>query len=570
MTIRLKVRGFRGVDRADIDIDPGSITLLAGQNHQGKSSVCQSLAAAVCNVPIPFYGAARPDKPVLTKTQAKGMVRGGMDKGYVELYDGEERQAQVMWPGCTVHSTEKYACSKVAAGLLNPLEFDDALRQKFFAGLLESDPVKEDIEAAFNDAKVTVENFHSRLEVDGWDVLHTTFKETGARLKGQWEAFSGSKYGSTKAADWKPEGWRDELENYSLENIGTELAVAQRNLEGALGALAVGEADIERLTKAAGVEAQEAGVVATCKDRIEFALNTRIKAADRLKGIEVPEEHACPSCGTLLDATRAAGGVLVLKLSELRKADIDRAREEKAAAVLAHANAEELVTAAQKALNEAVARLAAVQGSAVQLQAAKGKRGTQEAVDVARDYLRGVEADRERIKALLECRRIAGEVVTNQKIIDILAPDGLRRQKLVQKLAVFNRDHLAKLCALAEFQQVTVDESLSVLHGGRPYYLLSESEKYRVRAVLQTAVACVEGSPLVIFDGADILDSDGRNGLVVMLAGTIGANSTLQSAVVAMTIRAEEDAPDFAAAGLGRTYWLDAGIARELTHAEAA
>ena len=42
--LQAKVRGFRGCERADIEIDP--ISLLAGLNGAGKSSICQAIAAA--------------------------------------------------------------------------------------------------------------------------------------------------------------------------------------------------------------------------------------------------------------------------------------------------------------------------------------------------------------------------------------------------------------------------------------------------------------------------------------------------------------------------------------------
>lgn len=559
---RLKIRGFRGAERCDINLDAG-ITLLAGKNHQGKSSICQAIAAAVCNTAIPFYSSTNPSKPVLTKTQAKGIVRAGMDKASVELWDGEKMETQVLWPKGTIQSTERYACSKVAAGLINPMELEEGTRQRFFASLLDSDPGEDDINAALKDAGVMVENIHHQLSVQGWDVLHKSYAETGARLKGQWEAHAGGKYGSNKAADWRPDGWRSELDAVTLEGIGTIVSQAQDAVEKAVSALAVDSADIERLTSDAAKEKEALDKIHRAEPSRDMAKQDLEAATVAHKAIRVPSAVPCPACGVLLDiftpGSQKHADMRTLTESKTSAAQREEIHVSLTKAIQRLEKAEAALLLAQRPIDDAKIVYNAVKGAGARLEAVKARKGTQEAVDVARDYLRGVQADQARVRAVLETVRIGAEVASNQRIIDMLAPDGLRRQKLVQALAVFNQSQLAPLSAAASFPTVTVDEGLSVLYGGRPYYLLSESEKYRVRAVLQVAVAAIDQSPIVIMDGADILDSPGRNGLVQMLAGLDQLIS-----VVAMTITHEAEAPDFGAAGLGQTVWVDGGIARSL------
>ena len=95
-------------------------------------------------------------------------------------------------------------------------------------------------------------------------------------------------------------------------------------------------------------------------------------------------------------------------------------------------------------------------------------------------------------------------------------------------------------------------------YGGRPYGLLSESEGFRSRAVLAIACAKMDGSPVVILDGAEVLDRDGRNGLI----GAIKASGKM--ALLGMMFMASADVPDLAKAGLGESYWIENGVAKPL------
>jgi hypothetical protein len=553
----IKVRGFRGAERGDILIEP--IALLAGSNFQGKSSMCQAAAAVVTGQAIPFFRSTKPDKPMLTKSAAKQLVRGGMDKGSVTLADGEEVLAQVNWPSMQVTGNGEAQCSKIAAGLVNPLEMEDDDRQAFFSALLQSEPTDVDIEEAFKDAKIpdgTASEVRKSLAVNGWDVSHKGFKEDGAHLKGQWEAHAGTKFGASKAASWRPEGWRDNLEGVSLEQIGSQVSEAQRKVEAAIAALAVGDEQLQQLKVKA--EAEEHAAVAKEKASSKLAAlqedYNRAKAA--LSKIVVPQALACPHCG---GAVQLEGQKLVESMASAKQ--IAEAQEKYDVARSQMDDAKAAVEAADKAFTAAKAAWEAVRGSKDALLQADHRKGNQDAVDVARDFAAGMQKDKERISAVLACTKLAEQIAANQKVVDILAPEGLRRQKLAKALASFNKSVLAPLCAAADFPAVTVDEELDVLYGGRPYFLLSESEKYRVRSVLQLSIARKDGSPISIFDGADILDQTGRNGLFNMLASIDDMGF-----IVAMTVEKPDDVPNLADAGIGHTYWVQDGVARQVAN----
>ena len=564
LKITAKVRNFRGLERADFSIDP--ITLIAGLNGAGKSSLAQAVAAAVCSEPLPFFRASKPDKPILNKSESKHLVRGGTDEGLVEVWADDKLACTVTWPGLSVEGTGALRCSKYAAGLINPLELADNERQKFFAEILQSMPTMDDLRLQLMElvpglgdenggAHLTA--LIEKVTISGWDAVHATAKDTGSKLKGHWEAHSGENFGSKKAEGWLPKGWHSGISNLSLEEIGSRCTQAQEKWQQAAAQLAVDAATLTDLTAAAGGEAALYEAMQAAKEEHEAC--ARVVAGQKVKiaNCQLPQSLPCPHCGGLLEIRSDIGGFKV--------AEATMGQKERDAATLVLKKEQEALAdiqteqaAATKAYDEARAKYQAVAGSAERLKAAQAKKGTQETVDVALDYLNGLNKDKAMIEAAAQCTRLHALIQANQRIVDILAPDGLRRQKLVKALAKFNQKFLAALCQEAEYPAVTLDNDLEVLYGGRRHFLLSDSEKYRVKAVLQLAIALYDKSPLVIYDGADILDASGRNGLFQMM-GSVDINF-----LVCMTVADRKKVPDLAAAGMGASFWVSQGIAEPI------
>ena len=58
---------------------------------------------------------------------------------------------------------------------------------------------------------------------------------------------------------------------------------------------------------------------------------------------------------------------------------------------------------------------------------------------------------------------------------------------------------------------------MTLAYGGRPYPL-STYEQYRVRAVLQMAMARLDNSAMVVLDAADVLDGTTHSGLFALFS----------------------------------------------------
>jgi hypothetical protein len=165
-------------------------------------------------------------------------------------------------------------------------------------------------------------------------------------------------------------------------------------------------------------------------------------------------------------------------------------------------------------------------------------------------------------RGIQEAHITINQIAGNQKIIDALDETGVRKKKLAQCLEAFTSSYIEPLCVDFGIPAVAIDADINVKMGDTTYPMLSASEQFRVRTVLQLAIAMLEKSALVIIDGADILDKGGRGKLLTMLV-----NSKMP-ALICMTLNNPTQAPDLAKAGVGATYWIEGGICKPIASAE--
>lgn len=93
----------------------------------------------------------------------------------------------------------------------------------------------------------------------------------------------------------------------------------------------------------------------------------------------------------------------------------------------------------------------------------------------------------------------------------------------------------------------------------RPYALLSESEKWRVDAMIAEAIAHLSGVRLLVLDRFDVLDMKGREDLIYWLE-TLATGGAIETALIFGTLKALP-------AGLPETvqaFWIDSGVAGQM------
>lgn len=560
--MRVAVRNYRRVERADIDLS--RIALVAGQNGAGKTSLHQAVAAVLTRRTSPM-GIAKKDA-------AQMVLRGAQSGESRAIHDGGA--ASVSWPSCeaSAEGTAPPSATLFAAGLASILDLKPEDRAKALAGYVNAAPTVTDLYGAMNDAGYTddaVRKVWESIEAKGWDAIHSKAVENGASLKGQWEGVTGERWGAAKGEAWAPAGWTLDLASADVSSLQREVGEAKAALEGSIAKSAVSSAELDRLrADARGPDAETMGkmraAVAGQRETIDHfeAERAALPPAENDSGIP------CPSCGKHLVVDRAWKGETSLKLAEtVPEAVLKERRAARAALDGRCANLRDDLAKLQSGLTrleteERAAELAKAKLAEITTADTNSIATPAAEVEARRQALTQAEAALASVNAKLAAAKVHAGIAKNILLINILAPDGLRRNKLAAGLDAFNAG-LAKLSAAAGWPAVRLDETLDAHYGLEPFWNCSESQQMRVRVTLQVAMAQTDQSSAVLIDRADMLDQKGRNGLFGLL------KAAGLPALVLMTANNPDKVPPLARAGLGRSYWLQAGTLAEIGAAPA-
>lgn len=197
---RILVENFLGLKRIDIAFD--SITVIAGDNWSGKSSLQQALRLCLSGH--------------IERVDAKGdyhlLVREGAKKAQLQVNTDAAQITAVLWSTKAKNSSSAMVpvCQDpVVIALLNQHRFSEFMDREqrrelvFQVGSVVTD--KADIERRLTEAGVTaaiVEEIAPLLR-QGFDGAIDYAAEKLKQSRAEWKALTGEVYGSEKAKDWK-------------------------------------------------------------------------------------------------------------------------------------------------------------------------------------------------------------------------------------------------------------------------------------------------------------------------------------------------------------------------------
>lgn len=540
--MRVSVTNFRGIKRADIDLS--RIALIAGSNASGKSSMAQAVGAALTGEVVPLDG--------LRKSDAGMLVHSGAGKGSIVI-EADGGRIEVAYPRAQLKTEgTPPAASVYAVGRRSILDLSAKEAAAVLLDYLQALPTASEIHKAARSIGLDEQlatQLVERISDLGWDGAHAAAKETGARLKGQWEGVTGERYGSAKGESWLPEHWDTDLAGASEESLQAAVTQAREFLEAAIAATAVSDAEREHLrARAARQETVRQDICAeqATLDKLAREADQKREALRSLPRPSAEEKTVpCPHCEK---------PVVIRGTNIVKPTVADSEENRRRAEAIAQAEAAYNDVVARKGQSEA--RIASLKrdlvdaAQAAERLASLPEQGENVAdIEAAREGVAIAERRLAAFRARREASRLHAGICVNQQVVAMLAPDGLRLRKLREAIGAFNKC-LCGLSVSAGWGTVEVLDDLTITYDGKPSVLLSESERFRTRVVLQVAMAMLDGSAAVVVDAADILDRTGRNGLIRMLSGID------KPSLVCMTLMkdAVPAAPDMLDA-----YWLEGG-----------
>jgi hypothetical protein len=550
--MRFNIVNYRGIKRAEIEVH--TFTLIAGPNGVGKSAVAQAIGAVLSGEVMPYN---------LPKKSALSLVRRGEKQGMVSIENTQGSHATVTWPAATFVSDDGIpaSVSTIAVGIESPLTWPEKERIKFFSDFLGAFPDKGQLMKTLGDVLTATEIdiLWTHIEAGGWDAAHAHAKETGARFKGQWEQITGDRYGAKKAESYYPAAWSTDIEGHSAEDLSTSVHMAQEWFDAGITDQAVEKALDEKvladLKAKADLLAERGKTLETAGTKLgkfKTDYETAEKEYNDANRFLLQPGQACPHCKkplTIEDGQIIIGTVTqdqyneaIEKITSAKKR-ADALKEPYHSALAEVKEAERLFHESEEASGRLVAAPAPTSTPskpAADIEDARRRLAT------AKDNLQAFQAKR-------DADAVQTKITRNDTIVGVLAPEGLRAESIATALSVANVK-LEKFCDTAKWEPVLFADDCSLWYGETPYLLCSDSEKYRVRATVQTFIAQVQKADMMVFDGADILDQGGRNGLIRLVRG-----AGIPTAIC-MTMRREDyEEKVRAIQKIGNAYWLEDG-----------
>ncbi|MDN7790479.1 ATP-binding protein [Burkholderia contaminans] len=545
------VRNFLGVREADITLDK-PVALFGGANGAGKSSMEEAVRLALTG------DATR----VQLKKEYGALLNEGATGGQVTVASGD------------AHNTISLPGGKLARGLPDDARMSLVLDAQRFARLAPADrrtflydlmgvkvgheEMRQRLVARLGYDKALPAGGAERLQVitpllrAGFDAAQRDATERTKAARAAWKAVTGETYGSQKAAMWRPEPVEfDEAATIKLESeldaidgeigdVREQIGAAEASRTAAnTRASKISELRVvaEQYTKrAASLEHADAQV----QEFLPKVEALRAAAGAAPAGVEC----ACPACGALLRYLRgvltAAGPAAVdadavarlpdhekslamlQRAAANRRADLDAADEAAKQLKLLEAEQVDFVSTAE--IDEMRARLA-------ELNERSGKIAAD--IDAAheRQRLAAAAAD-----VTNKAQGHHADVTEWDRIAEALGPNGIPAELLNEALGPMN-EKLADLAEMSEWAHVHVNADMSIFAGGRPYGLLSESERWRADAHLAAAITLLSSLRLLVLDRADLLIAEERDRLLYWL-DDLAFTDQIDTALVFMSLKA--------------------------------
>ena len=542
--MKFTITNFHAIKFAEILIK--KITLLAGINEQGKTSILEAIASATTTNVLPF--------PELTKTQAGMVVHTGTDGAEVVL-QSETGEAIVRYPECKKSVTgSPIEISDYSAGLKSivDLKTKSGERGKALNELIKANPTLDDLKKELPD--MNLERLWQAISVQGWDAAHEQAQNVGRTLKAKWEAVTGTNFGEKIAAEWVPDAYSFALRSETTESLTAKITAAQCVIEGAILNTAISDEKIEGLRTVVatlpGLRADLKKISDTLHGMLGRICGVEGKIAEALP-VDVGTSIPCPHCSKPL---RINGKFIVTAEESISPEELKARKDILDALDKEHGTQQHAIDESNKIADDLNKKITIAENAETELK--KAEKQAKKSASVNMDELHcTLEKAKSDLNAFtLKAQADSGfkNIQMNKQIVDVLSPKGLRFTVLKKALGEFN-SKLATACKTAKWKTITIAEDTGIYQAGIPYTLLSMSAKWRVRCVLQVVMAAYSGDKLLLIDEAGMLDKPGRNGLFALLSSCSDAQ-----AVVAMTLLIKEDVPAVEKMGWN-SFWIENG-----------
>jgi hypothetical protein len=372
----------------------------------------------------------------------------------------------------------------------------------------------------------------------GFEAANKEAKNKQKEARGAWQATTGETYGDLKGDDWKaprPEFVDDELLASQEKELATLEADHDSNTQQ-IGSLEQQWRDANNAQAQVTALQEKADLL---KRRQEKKIADEKELDRMLTLIASLEVKECPCCQARL--ITKGGELLQATLNGLAK-ELPNYIQARDMFMRAIANDVRDIAESQAA-QEQLKNMGELTNPALMLPNIDALRTRIIAMKNERTSLKAsshkMQADK---RALAEASTKESNAATYHaniqawgKIADALAPEGIQSDLLVGALKKVN-SRLRQSADDTDWFQISVNADMSITANGRPYNLLSESEKWRADAHLTEMISHLSGLKLMVLDRMDVLGVANRNTCVAWL-DILADEGDVDTLVVAVTLK---------------------------------
>jgi hypothetical protein len=536
---RIQAQNVLGLQDVDARL-PTPVALFAGRNGSGKSSIQEAVRMAITQDTV---------RDVTTKKTYGMLVHEGATAGGAVVTIGGDAGESFAFnmPKGEFVGPEISEPMRVALYGQRFAKMTADERRTFLFGLTGLKPKADNVKArmlARGCQEVKVDAVLPLLRT-GFPGVCEHAKGKATEAKGAWRQLTGETYGAVKAQSW--EAPVPDLPPGDVQKLADQVAGIDRNialLNENLGRIKSVAIEAQKAAQRRDALADSAGKVASLTEQLDRA---RAELAEYQPKVEDLRKRASGTVrvglvhdmAKFIDTLQLAGKdktaekatqqakLLAAYTAEHGKLDAGQPDPEAVAALAEHERGLQVVQNRVKNLQrdldaatqakgqfdalapaaevvDASAEIAEVEGLLAKAkedrQTAENKRlnitAAQQARDAAEKKTRGAAAHHV-------------DVEEWTKVADALAPQGIPNEMLLEALAPVNL--LLKQASVdTEWMAAQIEPDMAITANGRPYQLLSESEQWRVDAMVAQVVAEISGLKVLMLDRVDVLDLPGR------------------------------------------------------------
>lgn len=562
--IEASVSSFRGIAMATVAM--GHVALVAGLNGQGKSSLAQAIAAVAT-------GNFSPELNLKKQETAVYQNSGSHDETMARIQFAEGT-ATMRWPSCEYSTAGNVPkVSSFAAGFHRLPHLTDAQRAVVLSEYLHTRPSQEELKNALavavgagpdDKAKwAAINGVILEIEKHDYDTIEKKLRNAATMAKGAWQHVTGRQYGSKIATEWQPEGFDLlTIKSQTPDKVQENINALKVRRDAAVAASAVSDSHIAELEQSGSqvdalrIQYTDATETFNQANMVHQQHTEQRPPAPARPGQVQQPALVCPCCEKSLELVN---GSLRIPAGGPTPEEINAQNDALTAWQTGNNRLADIMRTKQEALYKVTQELSKAEADAAKAQELRAiPQVTGYNPETVGEELLQQEKLLAAIRQYTEATKSAESVILNLSAAEVLAPEGLRKKKLGEGLKGFN-DKLLNLATIAGWQPVSITEQLNVHFGRFRYEHVSAAQKFQTNIMLQMVMAEEDASPLVVIDGADILDASGKNGLFKLLQA-----NPQRHFLVCMTISQKEKVPNLAAAKIGRSYWVENGRLQEL------